>query len=194
MWIVMGMQLERWTVLHCDKHLVHVRSIFNQKFDDIHCLSRTCSSRSTCLLSMVCVCVCYLLAGLWTDILCKNLRYFCKKLTPGGSDSRLLRGYSGFTDLIKNQSTGGGCSTYTNWLFAGPKSDFWDVKKFNFFFTPPQILEFWAINWRYLRYFWHLLIFRYLFIRYLLICEFTENYFIYLFLSGVWAMAVWVIW
>ena len=97
---------------------------------------------------------------------------------------RQLKGYSGFTDLIKNLSIGvayGALHTLvwifeyvTDWLFAGPKgANFWDVKKFNNFFDP-QILEFWAINWH----------------RCVLICEFMELFFA----SGVWAMAVRVFW
>ena len=103
---------------------------------------------------------------------------------------RQLKGYSGFTDLIKNLSIGveyGVLHTLV-WLFeyvtdlpfAGLKgANFWDVKQFTSFFLTPQILEFWAVNWH----------------RYVLICEFAQFFcFFFLFASSIRAMTIRVFW
>ena len=87
-----------------------------------------------------------------------------------------LKGFLGFTELIKKMSIGvayGVLHTLvwifkyvTNWQFAGPKgANFWDVKKFNNFLPP---------NFGILSHKWH---------RYVFIYEFMELFFCIWYLS-----------
>ena len=95
-----------------------------------------------------------------------------------------LKGYSGFTDLINNLSKGvayGFLHTLvwifeyvTDWPFAGPKdANFWDIKKFTFYFDPPN---FGILSHK--------------------LAQICINMWIYgvFFASSVQAMAIWVFW